>query len=618
MNIQKVCEYLSDMGVLLFDNIDLFFQIHSTKKNKQFKNEPDNLKDSLFLYLQKTSKNENLLRQMSKQLIESYYNSKAILRYKNIKNLVNIFQNKLFLIYNNVILNLSKHIANNKDKIKRTNSDDYIFRRSNENSPKKVVKKAKSKPKKKLQRPKKTNQYKNNYYKNIQETNVNNPHSFFLNNNDFYLNMYNNDINVNNPYPYNERINTSTDDFNNNIYNNENIVSYKYYSPMVNIQSKKPINHFMQNVDGNINEQNQILMNNNMPNYNIINNNENNLQMAPQQQFNQFERKEFINDNIDFEAPDDYDFFDNEQKHLQKVQNKIMNLKNEKITKLEEQCTFTPQINTNYKNPPKNNNNNINTFEKLYNDSSLNRLKKEEKIKKYLDELTFQPKIEHNDKYKVTTSFADRNHFSVNKKENKKNEEKKTKETSKKKKPIDEKEIVNRLYKPAIDKINKEKKEKLEEEKKRKKIIDWKKVFKDYNKKYPEGDDYKRQLERRKKILENLSNNKDKEDKNNNIMDFNDFLKEKEKEQNNINENNNTNNASNGQENNVNQNNNINNNIIQSGIVGEEKKDNNEIIDDNNIKPKEVQEVHEAINEAYRSASIKNLLNNNNLFQNNP
>ena len=618
MNIQKVCEYLSDMGVLLFDNIDLFFQIHSTKKNKQFKNEPDNLKDSLFLYLQKTSKNENLLRQMSKQLIESYYNSKAILRYKNIKNLVNIFQNKLFLIYNNVILNLSKHIANNKDKIKRTNSDDYIFRRSNENSPKKVVKKAKSKPKKKLQRPKKTNQYKNNYYKNIQETNVNNPHSFFLNNNDFYLNMYNNDINVNNPYQYNERINTSTDDFNNNIYNNENIVSYKYYSPMVNIQSKKPINHFMQNVDGNINEQTQILMNNNMPNYNIINNNENNLQMTPQQQFNQFERKEFINDNIDFEAPDDYDFFDNEQKHLQKVQNKIMNLKNEKITKLEEQCTFTPQINTNYKNPPKNNNNNINTFEKLYNDSSLNRLKKEEKIKKYLDELTFQPKIEHNDKYKVTTSFADRNHFSVNKKENKKNEEKKTKETSKKKKPIDEKEIVNRLYKPAIDKINKEKKEKLEEEKKRKKIIDWKKVFKDYNKKYPEGDDYKRQLERRKKILENLSNNKDKEDKNNNIMDFNDFLKEKEKEQNNINEKNNTNNASNGQENNVKENNNINNNIIQSGIVGEEKKDNNEIIDDNNIKPKEVQEVHEAINEAYRSASIKNLLNNNNLFQNNP
>ena len=32
--------------------------------------------------------------------------------------------------------------------------------------------------------------------------------------------------------------------------------------------------------------------------------------------------------------------------------------------------------------------------------------------------------------------------------------------------------------------------------------------------------------------------------------------------------------------------------------------------------PKDVQEVQEAINDAYRSASIKNLLNNNNFFKN--
>ena len=88
MNIQKLFGYLSNMGILLLDNIDLFFQIHSTKKSKQFRNKPDNLKDSLFLYLQKTSKNENLLSQMSKQLIKSYYNYITILRYKNLKNLV--------------------------------------------------------------------------------------------------------------------------------------------------------------------------------------------------------------------------------------------------------------------------------------------------------------------------------------------------------------------------------------------------------------------------------------------------------------------------------------------------------------------------------------------------
>ena len=619
MNSQKVCEYLSDIGVLLFDNIDLFFQIHSAKKNNQFKNEPEHLKDSLFLYLQKTTKNENLLRSMSKKLIESYYNSHTIINYMNIKNLVNILQNKLLHNYNNVIMSILKYIANNKEnKMKKTNSDDFIFRKSNENSPKKVIKKAKSKPKKRLPRPKKTNQYKNNYYKNIQETNYNGPHSFFVNNNDFYLNMYTNDINN----PYNENPNLSTENFDNNIYNNENIVSYKYYSPMVNIQSKKEINNYVQNDDDNINNQNKLLINNNMNNnlekYNMINNNENNMEMIPQQ-YNQFERPDYLNGNIDFGVPDDYDFFDNEEKHLQKVQNKIMNLKNEKITKLEEQCTFTPQINTNYTIAPRNINN-MNTFEKLYMDSTNIKKKKEDKIKKYLDELTFQPNIEYNDKYRVKSTFEQRNFNSKNKKKEKEEkEEKKMKETSKKKKKLDEKEkeIINRLYEPAVKKINEEKKRKEEEEKKRKKVIDWKKVYKIYGRNDPESDYYKRQLEKRKKLLENLSSNKDKEDKKNNIMNFNDFLKEKE--QNNKNENDMNNNI-NEQNNHVNENN-I-NNILQSNIDNKEdnkedkkeddKEDNNEVNNDKNS----VQEVQEAINEAYKSTSIKNLLNNNNLFKN--
>ena len=61
------------------------------------------------------------------------------------------------------------------------------------------------------------------------------------------------------------------------------------------------------------------------------------------------------NNNIDYTMPDDYDFFENEKKHLQKVQNKIMNLKNEKITKLEEQCTLAPNINQNKYNKSGNN-----------------------------------------------------------------------------------------------------------------------------------------------------------------------------------------------------------------------------------------------------------------------
>ena len=56
MNNEKLCEYLSDIGVLLFDNVDLFLQMYSSQNNKKFKNEAEKLKESLFLYLQKTTK----------------------------------------------------------------------------------------------------------------------------------------------------------------------------------------------------------------------------------------------------------------------------------------------------------------------------------------------------------------------------------------------------------------------------------------------------------------------------------------------------------------------------------------------------------------------------------
>ena len=241
MNDDKIFEYLSDIGILLFDNIDLFFEINSkNNKDNQFKNEREKLKESLFLYLQKTSKDDNLLRNMSKQLIESYYNSKLVTKYKEIKNFINIIQNKLFLIYHNFIINISKYIINknkdNKNSIKKINSDNLILRDSTENSNSKnnkIIKKSKStiKFRKRTQRIKRDNQYKNNFYKNIQDNNII-PHSFFVNNNDYYLNMYNDE-------PFNQNIgnrnaNISNDDFNNNI-TEPNIISYKYYSPMVNI-----------------------------------------------------------------------------------------------------------------------------------------------------------------------------------------------------------------------------------------------------------------------------------------------------------------------------------------------------------------------------------------------
>ena len=431
MNNEQIFEYLSDIGVLLFDNINLFLQIHSSNNNKYFKNEAEKLKESLFLYLQKTTKNDNLLHLMSNRLIESYYNSQAISKYKSLKNMVNILQNKYFIIYHDFIINLSKFIIN-----------------KNENYNKKA--KSKSKPKKRTQRPKKTNQYNNNFYKNIQDNNTNS-YSYFVNNNkDSYLNMYNNDFII-------EKPNISNNDLNNNI-NDDNIISYKYYSPMVNIQSKKPMNNYIP-INNNKNDinQNQLILNNdinddinndinnntnnkkimnninniqNYNNYNMLNNNEN-LSIQPEYE-NRISPQDDINindinnNNYDY-IPDDYDFYDNEQKHLEKVKNKIMNLKNERITKLEEQCTFTPQINNTY-NIPKSEKN-INTFEKLYHDSSINKIKKEQRIKQYLEQFKFAPSLEINNKYKINSSFEKRRLKSIEVKqkykENAQKEEKK-------------------------------------------------------------------------------------------------------------------------------------------------------------------------------------------------
>lgn len=614
MNNEKLCEYLSDKGVLLFDNIDLFFQVYSSNNNKQFNNEPEKLKESLFLYLEKTTKDENLLRLMSNQIIESYYNSQALTKYKTIKNLINILQAKLLLNYTNFIISISRYIIgknktakssnqneSNKEEIKRNSSDDNNISNPQEQTQSEKQskpKKKKSKPKKKPQRPKMTNQYKNNYYRNIQD-NIGNPYSHFVNNNDYnYLNIYNNDFSNNyQTYP----------DDNNAKMSDNNIRTNKYFPKMNNYQLNRPINNYM------INAPNNLLMNMNDNNINFnynnninyINNNYDYQEMPPKNNIH----SQTINGNLMYENQDINDFLYNERKHMEKVQTKIMNLKNEKITKIEEQCTFTPKINIynkysknkNIRNNPTNSVNNISshmsnntnsirvedgnsylgkyptqkTFEKLYRDSSINKKKKEERIKKYLGEFKFAPEIETNEKYPVKSSFEERRKKSIDVRNKYKNqiEEKKKREMSAKKSSKmneNEKKVIDRLYKREMDKINEKRiseKKLKEKEEKKKHVIDWKKVYKYYNEKYPDGDNYKRHLEKRKKFMESSNNVNNKD---NNVKTFNEFLKEKNYI-NNI-DNNNNNKEGKDEENKDNEVTNNNNNIKDNNM-NEDNKD---------------------------------------------
>ena len=613
MNNEKLCEYLSEKGVLLFDNIDLFFQVYSSNNNKQFKNEPEKLKESLFLYLEKTTKDENLLRLMSNQIIESYYNSETLTKYKTIKNLVNILQSKLLLNYTNFIFNISRNIINknkakkssnqngsNIEEIKGKSLDDNDASNPQEQTQSEKQskpKKKKSKPKKKPQRPNMTNLYKNNYYRNIQD-NIGNPYSYFVNNNDYnHLNIYNND------FPNNYQ--TNPDD--NNIkmrYNN--IRTNKYFPQTDNYQLNRPINNYMMNATNNLlmnmNDNNINFNYNN--NINYINNNYDYQGMPSENNI----ISQTISGNPMYENQDVYDFLNNEKKHMEKVQTKIMNLKNERITQLEEQCTFTPKINVynkysknkNIRNNPVNSINNISshlsnntnsirvedgnsylgkyptqkTFEKLYRDSSINKKKKEERIKKYLGEFKFAPEIEINEKYPVKSSFEERRKKSIDVRNKYKNqiEEKKKREMSAKKSNKmneNEKKIIKRLYDREMDRIKEKRiseKKLKEKEEKKKHVIDWKKVYKNYNEKYPDGDNYKRHLEKRKKFMESSNNVNNKD---NNVKEFSDFLKEK-KYINNI-DNNNSDKERKEEENKDNEV--INNNINKENNMNDDNKD---------------------------------------------
>lgn len=81
----------------------------------------------------------------------------------------------------------------------------------------------------------------------------------------------------------------------------------------------------------------------------------------------------FKNNNSSFMK--EYNFYSNQMNHVERVKDKIFNLKLQKLNSLENKCTFTPQINSNYqsKNYTLNNssNNNYNEYEIQPNETPL-------------------------------------------------------------------------------------------------------------------------------------------------------------------------------------------------------------------------------------------------------
>ena len=351
MKIKKICEYLSDIGLLEINDINWFLNVYSQIDSNKCKRDLDKLKIALFSYINTISKNDQLLFKICRNIIDSFINKQIVLKYKALNSISNIFKNKLKIIHNQFFYKLNLFILRKK-KNKVIVQPRYI--RAN-----KIEKNNKDK-----------NELEDNENKKPRKFNIND-----INNNDPKNRITADDVRectfspcINNYKPHKEKT--------------ENVKSYTYYSPAFNILAKMPYNMYNKNkininkenptdnklnVNLNLSERCNTYNDNNKNNiyskntfsaldifnnkkrmisdYNYDNNYINNY-------FNQLNKEYNIN-KTRAKTPRQNPIKNNEiinsfllkqENHVKDVEQKIINLKLEQRNKEERECSFSPEI----------------------------------------------------------------------------------------------------------------------------------------------------------------------------------------------------------------------------------------------------------------------------------
>ena len=447
MNLEKICEYLSEIGILGYENINTFLNIYSKLNKQNYSHKENKIIETLKIYLTNNFIKNNQVSKLCASIISSYINYQLILKFQSLNNMNNLLLSKLRNKYILFFLNLSMHLLKNEPRNKRAKKRN-------------LVKKSNSK-------------------RNINKYDEEN------------MNIYEENPELipsddEKECTFTPQINKNFKGYKNN--NLSNVESHVYYSPAFNISSKFPINKYKNNIYTNQNISANDMNNYSYSNLNISNDNRsnasynqygNNFNQFPEQQYyNEYNKNNYtyynnmnnnrmimnnipsynnINNYSNISANNERNaelFFNKELHHIQKVKDKIENLKIEKLNKLKEECTFKPKINTNYKSfyiEKESKENNVNPLEKeksvsipiknkdnlltlkeeenrtkikkekrkraksekkkgakIIEDLSLARKKRTEKTKRLMKEKNFTPKVTKNNKYKVTMSFEDR------------------------------------------------------------------------------------------------------------------------------------------------------------------------------------------------------------------
>ena len=378
MSVEKICEYFNDIGILQLDDMNRFLKIYTQISQNKFKNKSDKLILSLFSYITQLSQNEQQLYDTCKNIVNSFSNSQILHRYKAIYMINNIIKSKInsryILFFCKLIsfintkrfhskINQSNSFKSNRNFIQNLHENEVYNNKAyftGRNLIRNNIKKGKI--------VKNFSGNKNRMKHDIINKNVDENNNINNNNNcktfDFNENenecTFSPKINknykpkkINKPSLYiNDEIESSSLYNKNNINKSNPNIPKKIFKHSENYANNNKINNELEKMIENISKYGGSPNNSKyIPKKTIYRTAFNQMYQSDSDNevpFNSYPNMDINRSNNDFVnnyIEDDYDFYQKEEDHIRKVQDKIFQLQIEKIDKISKECTFTPEIN---------------------------------------------------------------------------------------------------------------------------------------------------------------------------------------------------------------------------------------------------------------------------------
>ena len=95
MNLEKICEYLSEIGILGYENINTFLNIYSKLNKQNYSHKENKIIETLKIYLTNNFIKNNQVSKLCASIISSYMNYQLILKFQSLNNMNNLLLSKL-------------------------------------------------------------------------------------------------------------------------------------------------------------------------------------------------------------------------------------------------------------------------------------------------------------------------------------------------------------------------------------------------------------------------------------------------------------------------------------------------------------------------------------------